>query len=357
MTRRSALLARSAAAVALALLLGLPAARAASPGASAAPDLSPAPDPLAASLLDQTDLPHHTGSGIEPVTDLDIDRLAFEEQRGISTLMRAWASQERGVVFDLRMLFPTPRSALAYLVAAEPTLSEAFDAGLALVTDDPPLTAATRHWAGDTIIGGERVAMDVWLIPVGPVVAKVSVTAFGPGLDDRRGIAERALARVEDAFGRATARWPGASPGVPEPRASDAAAAGLLELAPTDRVGGCGSVEIGLAGEVAALGCTLAGSPVTYRLFLDAATRDAALAELLAQVPEPDASARSCAEGPSRGELTEDGRTWSLACWESSSGLVMLWSEPDHPVLGAILAPGSFAGLTALWRAARLSAP
>jgi len=57
-------------------------------------------------------------------------------------------------------------------------------------------------------------------------------------------------------------------------------------------------------------------------------------------------------QGAFRGVVTEDDRSWSVACWESSSGLVLLWTEPGQPVLGAILAP-PFADLMGLWRAAR----
>lgn len=174
---------------------------------------SPDHDPLAASLLAADDLPGFTGRDLEDPSELDIDRRSFDEHRGIEVLIRAWVSQEQGVVFDHRMLFPTPEAALGYLVAAEPTLSEADDAGLALVATDP-LTPATRHWAGESLIGAERVAMDVWLIPVGPVVAKVAATVFGPALDQRRAIAERALVRLEAAYGPADVA---ATSGAPRP--------------------------------------------------------------------------------------------------------------------------------------------
>jgi hypothetical protein len=185
------------------------------------PSAAPTTDALAASLLTADDLPGYLSSGILTETDLDIDRPAFDEAGGTGFLMQVWVSQDEGVVFDDRMLFPTPEAALAYLEAAEPTLSEAADAGLALVRDDPPLTAATRHWAGDTTIGDQQVAMDVWLVPVGPVAAKVAVTVFGPGLDRRRAIAEEALARLETQYGPATAEWPEPAPGAsPSPGAS-----------------------------------------------------------------------------------------------------------------------------------------
>lgn len=174
------------------LLAWTPMARAQSP--------SPSPDLLGESLLAGDDLPGFVGRDLEDPSDLDIDRLAFDEHHGIEVRIRAWVSQEQGVVFDHRMRFPTADDALAYLAAAEATLSEADDAGLVLDAADP-LTATTRHWAGETLMGDERVAMDVWLIPVGPVVAKVAATVFGAGLDQRRAIAERALARLMAAYG------------------------------------------------------------------------------------------------------------------------------------------------------------
>jgi hypothetical protein len=192
------------------LLVWAPLARAQTP--SMAPDPTAASDPLAASLLAEADLPGFVGRDLDDPSDLDIDRVAFDEQRGIETRIRAWVSQEEGVVFDYRMRFPTPDAALAYLATAEPTLSEAADAGLVLDASDP-LTAATRHWTGETSIGDEPVAMDVWLIPVGPVVAKVAATLFGTGLDQRLAIAERALARLEGAYGPADPGVPPDSPG------------------------------------------------------------------------------------------------------------------------------------------------
>jgi hypothetical protein len=212
-------LARLATLLAALLLLWVPLAHAQSP--SAGPDL------LAASLLADDDLPGFAGRDIEDPTDLDVDRLAFDEHGGVDARIRAWVSQEQGVVFDYRMLLPTADDARAYLAAAEPTLSEADDAGLVLDAADP-LTPGTRHWAGETRIGDEPVAMDVWLIPVGPVVAKVAVTVFGPGLDLRRAIAERALARLEAAYGPADAGMPSGSPGA-SPIASSTSDIELLQ--------------------------------------------------------------------------------------------------------------------------------
>ncbi len=319
-----------------------------------APSAAPARETLVATLLDADDLPGFTGRDLGNPRDLDIDRLAFDEQRGIEHVARAWVSPERGVIFDQRMLFPTPEAALAYLTVAEPTLSEADDAGLALVTDDP-LTRASRHWAGETTIGEERVAMDVWLIPVGPVVAKVAATVFGPALADRRDIAERALGRLEAAYGPAAVS-PTGSPGAPSASpASDIELVQALARAVL-RTGarGCDGDDPGpsLPGEVVAMSCTTGEVVVVYRQFTGAATRDAAYALLLHEVPEPDGTATSCADGAWRGSVTEDDRTWAMACWESSSGLVLLWTEPAQAVLGAILAP-PFADLMGLWEAAR----
>jgi len=322
------------------------------PAWSASPQ--PSGERLRASLLAAEDLPGFIGRALDDPSDLDIDRAAFDAQRGMEHVARAWVSQDQGVVFDLRMLFPTPQAALAYLATAEPTLSEADDAGLALVPDDP-LTSATRHWAGETFIGAEPVAMDVWLIPVGPVMAKVAATVFGPALADRKAIAQRALARLEAAYGPAEAGAsvgsPDASPGTSSPSDIEllqAMAPAVLGL----RLDDCAGSDPNLPGEVTAMGCSIGDAAVVYRLFRDAASRDAAFADLVAQVPGPDRPSPSCAQGAFRGVVTEDDRSWSVACWESSSGLVLLWTEPGQPVLGAILAP-PFADLMGLWRAAR----
>lgn len=329
------------------LALGAPLAR--------AQDGSPAAEPLAASLLMTEDLPGFTGRDLDP-SELDIDRRAFDAQRGIDARIRAWVSQEQGVVFDHRMLFPTREAALAYLTAAEPTLSEADDAGLASVTDDP-LTNGTRHWAGETRIGAEPVAMDVWLIPVGPVVAKVAVTVFGPGLEMRRTIAERALARLEAVYGPADAAL--ASPDGSPPGSPGASTVsdiehlqGLVQAVLRTGARGCEDAGPSLPGEVVAMSCDTGDVVVVYRRFADAPARDAAFATLVELVPEPDGSATSCAEGAYQGSVSEGDRTWAVACWESSSGLVLLWTEPDQPTLGAILAP-PFSDLMGLWRDAR----
>jgi hypothetical protein len=329
------------------------------PAQAASPEPAQGTDQLAASLLTEAELPGFTGRDLEDPFELDIDRRAFDEQRGVRVATRAWISREQGVVFDQRMLFPTDEAAMAYLVAAEPTLSEADDAGLALVTQDP-LTPATRHWAGEAIIGAEPVAMDVWLIPVGDVVAKVSATVFGSGLGIRRTIAERALSRLEAGFGPADAVWPTGSlaPGAPGgssgPTYSDLdALQRLTQLVLGLGLRDCDGVALGMAGEMAAMGCSRDGAVVVYRLFSDATARDAALATLLEQAPAPDATAGSCRDGAYRGEVAEAGRTWSLACWSSSSGPVLLWTEPDEPVLGAILAPAG-ADPVAAWEALRL---
>jgi hypothetical protein len=324
------------------------------PATAATAAVSPGTDAVEASLLGTEDLPGFFGRDLEDPTELDIDRLAFDEHRGIRVSTRAWVSDAQGVVFDQRMLFPTDAAALAYLVAAEPTLAEADDAGLALVSDEP-LTPATRHWAGEAIIGAEPVAMDVWLIPVGPVVAKVSATLFGPGLELRRVIAERALARLEAAFGPADALWPSGSPGLPSPAPSSALEAiqRLVQQVLLVGLRGCVGIDPGLAGEITALSCARDGATIVYRLFTDAETRDAALASLLEQAHAPDSSARSCAEGPFQGVVTEPGRTWSVACWVSSAGPVLLWTEPDEPVLGAILAPEATDPMV-IWEQVRL---
>lgn len=328
----------------LLVALGTPPAR--------AQDGSPPTDTLAASLLTAEDLPGFTGRDLDP-SELDIDRRTFDEQRGIETRIRAWVSQEQGVVFDHRMLFPTSQAALAYLTAAEPTLSEADDAGLVLVADDP-LTAGARHWAGETRIGAEPVAMDVWLIPVGPVVAKVAATVFGPALTDRGAIAQRALARLEAVYGPADAVSPSGSPGAPS--ASPASDIELLQalVQAVLRTGarGCDDPGPSLPGEVVAMSCTKGDVVVVYRQFADDAARDAAFASLVEEVPEPDGTATSCADGAYQGSVTEGDRTWAVACWESSSGLVLLWTEPDQPTLGAILAP-PFSDLMGLWEDAR----
>ncbi|MET0771764.1 MAG: hypothetical protein ABWZ82_01660 [Candidatus Limnocylindrales bacterium] len=337
------------------LLVLLGAALAHGPTLAASPDPSSAADRLAASLLTDADLPGFVGRDLDDPAELDIDRLAFDEHRGSRLATRAWVSQEHGVVFDQRMEFPTDEAAVAYLVAAEATLSEAGDAGLALDPDDP-LTPATRHWAGEAVIGAEPVAMDVWLIPVGPVVAKVSATVFGPGLVLRRAIAERALARLEAGFGPADAVWPTGTPQITsDPSYSDIEA--IQRLMPAVlRTGarGCDGevLEPRMPGEVAAVSCDRDNAIVVYRQFTDADARDDAYASLLDEVPEPDGTAASCADGAYQGVVTEGDHSWSVACWESGSGLVLLWTEPDQPTLGAILAPPS-SDLVALWEEAR----
>lgn len=323
---------------------------------AASPDPGTDADRIAASLLAETDLAGFVGRDLEDPTELDIDRLAFDEHRGSRVAARAWVSQELGVVFDQRMLFPTDATALAYLVAAEPTLSEAADAGLALVAGDP-LTPATRHWAGEALVGAEPVAMDVWLIPVGRVVAKVSATLFGSGLELRRAIAERALARLEAAFGPAhgtPASPEGSPPGSPGASAmSDIEhLQGLVQAILRTGARGCEDAGPSLPGEVVAMSCDKGDIVVVYRRFTDDAARDAAYASLVEQVPAPDGSATSCADGAYQGSVTEGDRTWAVACWESSSGLVLLWTEPDQPTLGAILAP-PFSDLIGAWEAAR----
>ena len=256
------------------------------PAWSASPP--PARDRLFESLLRAEDLPGFTGRPLDDPSDLDFDRAAFDAARGMEHIAHAWVSQEQGVVFDHRMLFPTPQAAHAYLTAAEPTLSEADDAGLRLVPDEP-LTSVTRHWAGETLIGAEPVAMDVWLIPVGPVVAKVAATVFGPALSDRRAIAERALVRLEAAYGPADAVSPSGSPGVaPASPASDielvqALVQAVLRTGARD----CEDPGASLPGEVVAVSCTTGDVVVVYRQFADAAARDVAYAMLLDEVPEP----------------------------------------------------------------------
>lgn len=321
------------------------------PAWSASPP--PARERLLQSLLAAEDLPGFTGRALDDPSDLDIDRVAFDAQRGMEHMARAWVSQELGVVFDHRMLFPTSQAAREYLTAAEPTLSEADDAGLRLVADDP-LTSATRHWAGETRIGAEPVATDVWLIPVGPVVAKVAATVFGPALTDRRAIAQRALARLEAAYGPADAPSPSGSPGTAatSPASDIELVQALVQAVLRTGARGCEDPGLSLPGEVVAMSCTTGDVVVVYRQFTDAAARDAAYAMLLDEVPEPDGTATSCADGAWRGSVTEDDRAWAMACWESASGLVLLWTEPSQAVLGAILAP-PFADLMGLWRAAR----
>jgi hypothetical protein len=253
------------------------------------------------------------------------------------------------------MLFPTDEDAFAYLVAAEPTLTEADDAGLVLVTD-APLTPTTRHWAGETLIGADRIAMDVWLIPVGPVVAKVAATVFGPGVGMRRAVAERALARLEAAYGPADATWPPVRPHDPSVSgASDLELLqGLMQAVLLTGARGCEGDALGpsLPGEVVALSCERDGVVVVYRQFADAMARDAAFASLADEASTSDVAVIPCGDGVDQGRITEVGRAWSVACWQSSSGLVMLWTEPDQPTLGAILAPAS-SDLVALWEDAR----
>jgi hypothetical protein len=149
--------------------------------------------------------------------------------------------------------------------------------------------------------------------------------------------------------------WPSSSPAAPtDPAVSDLEL--IQRLMPQVlRLGlrDCEGIDPGMAGEVTALSCTRDDALVVYRLFTDAEARDGAFASLIEQAPAPDATAGSCSDGAFRGEVTEGDRTWSMACWMSSSGPVLLWTEPAEPVLGAILAPAG-TDVVAVWEAGRL---
>ena len=119
------------------------------------------------------------------------------ERRHVPGSHRSWVSCSTSGCCSRPRRLPSPTC-----MAAEPTLSEADDAGLGAAWPDDPLTPATRHWAGEDL-DRRRARRDGRLAhPGGPGGRqRWPRPVFGPGLEMRRAIAERALARLETAFG------------------------------------------------------------------------------------------------------------------------------------------------------------
>jgi hypothetical protein len=327
---------------------------------------TPEGDVLMASLLQAEDLP--TGFetlGPEEGSSFDIDSAAFSRHGGRRVVSQAWSSESSGVVFDFRMQLPSPEAAAAYLEEAELTLSEADETGLVLEREDAPIGEDARHYAGVTRIDADRaIEFDNYLFHIGPVAAKVFVASVDLPEGEARRLAEVAEERmgvfaspeVEPGAFEAASPGPSLSPAAPTPTPIPAAAGRLATLVPASVVDSCMPFESDLAGEIAALSCTLEDDLVVYSALADAAALVEAF-ELVTEAMDAEDRSASCADGPFLGTYVRDGATrGEVACWEPpGGGLVLFWTDEANLVLGAIhMGSGDHAELDAAWRALQM---
>ena len=77
------------------------------------------------------------------------------------------------VLLDLRMAFPSPEAAAAYLDAAELVLSERDGYDLELDPNADAIGEHHRRFGGETTVGDAVLAFHAHLVHVGPIAAKV----------------------------------------------------------------------------------------------------------------------------------------------------------------------------------------
>ena len=160
--------------LALAIVALLAAALPALPVAAQDPDQIRAV--LEDSLLRKGDLPKGFASedGIVQGSNFDIDRDAFDANGGLGIVSRVWQRQAAEgplIVFDFRMLFPTPEDAQAYLLDAEDVISERGASNLKLRANEDPIGDLHRLYQGSTELSGQRFAFNNHLLTVGSIAA------------------------------------------------------------------------------------------------------------------------------------------------------------------------------------------
>jgi hypothetical protein len=336
-----------------------------SPGAPSSPLASSptAPDPLVAGLLQEEDLPlgMTAATDVEEGVAYDVDDAAFVANEGVRMVSRTWGGEGdlgTSIAFDLRMQFPTPEAAAAYLLAAMPTLSEVDATGLAPLDDVPVLGDETHAFGLDTQGEDGPVTIRTYLIRVGPVVAKV--LAGGGGLT---GDAIEALAAA--ATERMTASGPPV-PGSPRPAPTATPAGSPLTPLPSGDL-----VELLLSHvpEVIAPTCvaddqrlwegelvTLVCAPidvdvqVTYSGFDTLEHMGAGYQSSLDTIDLSDLAA-SCDLGTWTGSYQVEGDTvGQLTCWSEPNGRAIMWSDDRLSILSvAVSRTLDAAGLYLWW--------
>ncbi len=329
----------------------------ASPVAAQSPSLGPAsvpvaaartPDPAAAlaaeslmsTLLTGADLPSgFEGGGSQAGSEFDIDDAAFDAHDGQAVASQVWnRAAESGpiIVFDFRMAFPTPEDAAAYLDDAEDTLSERVASSLKRVRNAPTVGENHRLYAGSMEMAGMTLEFQNHLFTVGPIAAKVFVSAR-PGGDPRADATAIALA--------AAARM-AAEPAEPTIRPDPTPApSGGPDIAPlleallaahvADDITGCEPVrERAFPGELAAITCPIGSAD--ERLVMRQLESPAALAETFTQFSGSEAGETGACQQRAALEPRMDGdeRVGQLACYDADDGTrVFIWTDERFNVL------------------------
>ena len=152
---------------------------------AAAQDLTAAQAQLEEALLTAEDLPSDFVSqdGIVIGSNFNLDQAAFDSNNGIAIVSQVWnRTSATGpiIVFDFRLLFPTPEDARNYLRDAEAVISERDASGLKRDKNEPAIGDLHRLYTGSQTVSGQKFAFNNHLLTVDSMAAKVFVTG-APG--------------------------------------------------------------------------------------------------------------------------------------------------------------------------------
>lgn len=327
------------------------------------------------SLLRKGDLPKGFASedGIVQGSNFDIDRDAFDANGGLGIVSRVWQRQAAEgplIVFDFRMLFPTPEDAQAYLLDAEDVISERGASNLKLRANEDPIGDLHRLYQGSTELSGQRFAFNNHLLTVGSIAAKVFVTGAPGSANAARSIAEDAARRMGDAQVGAPLPTPEPTPEptpIPTTAPLPSVAPGpdlsaLFEAALISRVGPgidpstCVSVpERAFPGELAAISCSI-GDVGELLVMRQMASTQALRDAFVPFMGDKNGPTGTCAtEAALEPRMDGDVQVGQLACYDTSDPTrVFIWTDERFDTMAWVVAqPGrSFADLNTLYLSA-----
>ncbi len=328
-----------------------------SPGLTAPPS-----DPLVLGMLQSVDLPPGmvAATDIQEGADTDFDAAAFTAHGGIRSISRTWgmdAAAGPTLVFDIRMQFPTPEAAAAYLAVALPTLSETDTTHLRPLPDVPDLGRTSHAYGLDVPDDAAPVVIRNYVFQDGPVVSKV--LAGGPGItaEQAEAIAVAAAARVRQA-GTPAPGTPAPAPS-PGPVGTSAAPLPSGDLVPLLRAhvpeviaATCTPDEQRLwQGELTTLVCspTDADVQVTYSGFDTVDDMGRAYQSSLDTIDLSSAAA-SCDQGTFTGTYQVDGEdVGQVTCWSEPNGRAIMWSDDRLSILSVAVSPSLDPAALYLW--------
>jgi hypothetical protein len=330
-------------------------------------------------LLRKGDLPNGFTSqdGIVQGSNFNIDQASFEANNGLGVVSQVWQRQASNgpvIVFDFRLLFPTPEDARNYLRDAEDVISERDASDLKLRPNEEPIGDLHRLYSGSTTVSGQKLAFNNHLLTVGSMAAKVFVSGAPGSANAARAIAADAARRMGDAQVGVPIATPDPTPEpTPEPTPVPTTAplpsaepgpdlSALFEAALIARVGPgidpstCGSVvERAFPGELAGISCAIGDQDellVMRQMESTQALRDA----FVPFMGDKNGPTGTCATEPAlEPRLDGDVQVGQLACYDTTDpSRVFIWTDERFDTMAWVVAQQerSFADLNDLYLSA-----